>query len=974
MPADRTAGGRIDRGTELAFTVDGTSYTGYRGDTVASALLANGVIRCGNSLYLDRPRGIMSAGVEETNALIHVSASGPANPVDESMLTATTVPLREGLAARLLSGLGTLDPREDTARYDKKYVHADVVVVGSGPAGLAAAREAVRGGARVILIEQDAEFGGSLLSAPGELIDGQPAQEWTAEVLAELEAAEEATLLPRTVAFGSYDANYLLASQNRTDHLAEVPEGISRSRLWHIRAKQVVLAPGALERPITFANNDRPGIMLAGAVRTYVNRYAVAPGRNVVFFTTNDSVYDTVQDLAAAGVTVSAVVDARQELSARAAAVRAAGVEVITGSAVVDTEASADSGRISAVTVSALDGAGSPVGATRRLEADLLAVSGGWTPTIHLHSQRQGKSRWDESVAAFVPVAPVANQHLAGALNGTYNAAHCMLEGASAGRAAAEAAGFTVPGAAGYGGVPDEAARKAAAGEFRELWLVPGPGGSLDSGAEEFGTHFVDLHRDQTVKDVLRATGAGMRSVEHVKRYTSISTGDEQGKTSGVNVIGVIGHALKSGDIGGIGTTTYRAPYTPVAFAALAGRQRGELFDPARLTPMHSWHVEQGALFEDVGQWKRPWFFPKAGEDMETAVLRECAAVRSSVGFMDATTLGKIEVRGKDAGEFLNRIYTNAYKKLAIGACRYGVMCTPDGMIFDDGTVMRLAEDRFLLTTTTSGAAKVLDWFEEWLQTEWPELDVVCTSVTEQIATTAVVGPKSRAVLAKLAPELDLSNEAFPFMAFRDTVLASGIPAKIARISFSGELAFEINVDAWYGLAVWEAVAEAGAEFGITPYGTETMHVLRAEKGYIIVGQDTDGTVTPQDAAMEWIVSKAKDFVGKRSYSRADNLREDRKQLVSVLPVDPEFLLPEGAQLVAQGVPVTPQDGPVPMEGHVTSSYRSAALGRTFGLALIKNGRNRIGETLLAPLDGQLVEVTVAETVLFDPEGSRRDG
>lgn len=968
LPADRVAGCRIDRGAELAFTVDGTSYTGYRGDTVASALLANGVIRCGNSMYRDRPRGIMSAGVEETNALIHVSASGTANPVDESMLTATTVSLREGLAARFLSGLGTLDPRDDTARYDKKYVHADVVVIGSGPAGLAAAREAVRGGARVILIEQDAEFGGTLLASPGELIDGVPAREWTEQVLAELKAAPECTLLSRTVAFGSYDANYLLASQSRTDHLDSAIEGVSRSRLWHIRARQVVLAPGALERPITFANNDRPGIMLAGAVRSYVNRYAVRPGSNVVFFTTNDSVYDTVEDLAAAGVQVSAVIDARDELSARAAAARETGVEVITGSAVVDTEGEE---RINAITVSALGSDGTPAAATRRIEADLLAVSGGWTPTIHLHSQRQGKSRWDEALAAFVPVAPVANQHVAGALNGTYNAAHCMLEGAAAGRTAAQAAGYPVPGPAVHGGLPDNAARIAAAGAFRQLWLVPGTEASAD---QDWGTHFVDLHRDQTVKDVLRATGAGMRSVEHVKRYTSISTGDEQGKTSGVNVIGVIGHALKSGDIGGIGTTTYRAPYTPVAFVALAGRQRGELFDPARLTPMHSWHVDQGALFEDVGQWKRPWFFPKAGEDMEAAVLRECKAVRSSVGFMDATTLGKIEVRGKDAGEFLNRIYTNAYKKLAIGAARYGVMCTPDGMIFDDGTVMRLAEDRFLLTTTTGGAAKVLDWFEEWQQTEWPELDVVFTSVTEQIATVAVVGPKSRAVLAKLAPDLDLSNESFPFMAFRDTTLASGIPAKIARISFSGELAFEINVDGWYGLAVWEAVAEAGAEFGITPYGTETMHVLRAEKGYIIVGQDTDGTVTPQDAAMEWIVSKAKDFVGKRSYSRVDNARTDRKQLVSVLPVDPEYLLPEGAQLVAPGVPVTPQDGPVPMEGHVTSSYRSAALGRTFGLALIKNGRSRIGETLLAPLDGQLVEVTVAETVLFDPEGSRRDG
>ena len=955
-------GGRIDRGAELTFTLDGKSYAGYQGDTVASALLANGVLRCGNSMYLGRPRGIMSAGVEETNALIHVSASGPANPVDESMLTATTVALREGLNARFLSGLGTLDPRDDTARYDKKYVHADVVVVGSGPAGLAAAREAVRGGARVILIEQDDEFGGSLLAQPQALIEGKPAQEWTAEVLAELAAAEDCTLLKRTVAFGSYDSNYLLANQNRTGHAGEAPEGVSRSRLWHIRAAQVVLAPGALERPITFENNDRPGVMLAGAVRTYVNRYAVAPGRNVVFFTTNDSVYDAVEDLAAAGVQVAAVVDARAELSARAAAVRDAGVEVITGSAVVDTEGAE---RISAVSVSAIDEAGTPTGEVRRIEADLLAVSGGWTPTIHLHSQRQGKSRWDEALAAFVPVAPVANQHVAGALNGTYDTDSCVLEGLVAGRTAAKASGFPVSGDTVV--APSEEVRRAAAGVFRQLWLVRGTG-------EDFSNHFVDLHRDQSVKDVLRATGAGMRSVEHVKRYTSISTGDEQGKTSGVNVIGVIGHALKSGDIGGIGTTTYRAPYTPVAFAAVAGRKRGELFDPARITSIHPWHVAQGALFEDVGQWKRPWYFPKPGEDMDTAVLRECAAVRDSVGFMDATTLGKIEVRGKDAAEFLNRIYTNGYTKLKVGMCRYGVMCTPDGMVFDDGTVMRLAEDHFLLTTTTGGAAKVLDWFEEWLQTEWPELDVVATSVTEQWSTVAVVGPKSRAVVAKLAPGLDVTNEAFPFMAFRDTTLASGVPARIARVSFSGELAYEINVPAWFGLHVWESVAEAGAEFNITPYGTETMHVLRAEKGFIIVGQDTDGTVTPQDANMEWIVSKAKDFVGKRSYSRTDNVREDRKQLVGVLPVDKSFRLPEGAQLVNQGTRIAPAEAPVPMEGHVTSSYHSAALGRSFGLALVKNGRNRIGETLQAPLDGKLVDVVIAEPVLFDPEGSRRDG
>ncbi|WP_275450821.1 glycine cleavage T C-terminal barrel domain-containing protein, partial [Arthrobacter sp. H41] len=513
----------------------------------------------------------------------------------------------------------------------------------------------------------------------------------------------------------------------------------------------------------------------------------------------------------------------------------------------------------------------------------------------------------------------------------------------------------------------------------RQLWLVPGQVGTPD----EWHHHFVDFQRDQSVADVLRSTGAGMRSVEHIKRYTSISTANDQGKTSGVNAIGVIAAALRTAGeatrgIGDIGTTTYRAPFTPVAFAALAGRQRGELFDPARKTSIHPWHEAKGALFEDVGQWKRPWYYPHAGEDMDAAVLRECAAVRDSVGFMDATTLGKIEIRGEDAGEFLNRIYTNAFKKLAPGSARYGVMCMADGMIFDDGVTLRLDDERYFMTTTTGGAAKVLDWLEEWLQTEWPDLDVHCTSVTEQWTTIAVVGPKSRAVLAKLAPDLaadgGLEAGAFPFMTFRETTLASGVQARVCRISFSGELAYEINVPSWYGLNTWEAVAAAGAEFSITPYGTETMHVLRAEKGYPIVGQDTDGTVTPQDAGMEWVVSKAKDFIGKRSYARADARREDRKHLVSVLPVDGSLRLPEGTQLVEKGIPTTPAYGPVPMEGFVTSSYHSAALGRSFALALIKNGRNRIGETLVAAAGNQLVDVVVAETVLFDPEGTRKDG
>jgi sarcosine oxidase subunit alpha len=931
-------GGRVDRGTLLRFTVDGRELTGHPGDTLASAMLANGLVEVAPSLYRGRPRGIVTAGVEEPNALVQLGGS-----CSEGMLPATTVELYDGLSATTLSGMGRLDPTPDPAVYDKKYVHTDVLVVGAGPAGLAAAAAAAASGARVILVDEQSE--------PG-------AWEAAHELRATLDAAPEAAVLRRTTAFGSYDDNYVLALQRRTDHLgADAPEGVSRQRLWHIRARQVVLATGAHERPLVFAGNDRPGVMLAGAVRTYLNRYAVAPGSRAVVGTTNDSAYDTVADLHAAGIDIAAVVDARPDLSDRAAEVVAAtGVRVLTGSAVVDTSGEH---RLTGVTVRALDKEGQLSGGADSFDCDLLAVSGGWSPVVHLHSQRQGRLRWDSELVAFVPDGVVRDQQVVGAARGTYDLDGCLAEGARAGALAATAAGFPVT-------VPAEGTRRAP-GPTRPLWLVPAPEGEPGT----WDGHFVDLQRDVTVADVWRSTGAGMRGVEHVKRYTSLGTANDQGKTSGVNAIGVIAEAL-GGSLGEIGTTAYRAPYTPIAFAALAGRERGELFDPERTTSIHGWHVAHGAEFEDVGQWKRPRYYPQAGEDMDAAVARECRAAREGVAFMDASTLGKIEIWGTDAGEFLNRIYTNAFKKLKPGTGRYGVMCKPDGMIFDDGVTLRLDDNRYFMTTTTGGAANVLDWLEEWLQTEWPELDVHCISVTEQWATIAVVGPRSRAVVAHLAPDVDLSNEAFPFMAFRETTLASGIPARICRISFSGELAYEINVSAWYGLSVWEEVDAVGRPYGITPYGTETMHVLRAEKGYIIVGQDTDGTVTPQDAGMSWVVSKQKDFIGKRSFARADTSRTDRRQLVGLLPADRTTRLPEGTQLVAPDVDL--ETVPVPMLGHVTSSYHSPALGRPFALALLADGQARKGQTLLAPVGESLVPVEVTDFVLYDPEGTRRDG
>lgn len=971
LSAGNAAGHGINRDQSLSFTVDGRQFQGHAGDTVASALLANGVITCADSMYLGRPRGVMAAGVEEPNALLKVTARHDVD-VDESMLPSTTVELVEGLSATHLSGLGQLDPATDKAYYDHKYVHTDVLVIGAGPAGLAAAAQAASTGARVLVMDDQPTAGGSLLSSRDEQINGAPALEWVRQTVADLEQQPEVTVLPRTTAIGSYDSNYVVAVQRRTDHLPEAPAaGVSRERIWHVRAARVVLATGAHERPLVFSNNDRPGIMLAGSVRTYLNRYGVAAGDTVVVATTNDSAYVTAADLVAAGVTVAAVVDSRTAPGAEAAQLaERAGLRVLSASAVVDTSGDGEGGRLSGVTVSAIDHDAAPTGSTQDIAADLLAVSGGWTPVVHLHSQRQGKVTWDEDLAGYVPTAAVDHQFVAGACNGTLDLAGCLAEGADAGRQAA-ASGYQGSGESSQAEpVPQVSETFTAMAPTRPLWLMGSPG----DGEQDFSHHFVDHQRDQTVADVLRSIGAGMRSVEHVKRYTSISTANDQGKTSGVNTIGVIAAALNDPNVGGVGTTTYRAPYTPVSFAALAGRRLGDLYDPARTTSIHSWHVEHGAQFEDVGQWKRPWYYPQAGEDMDAAVLRECAAVRESVGFMDVTTLGKIEIRGADAGEFLNRVYTNAFKKLKPGMARYGVMCSADGMVFDDGVSLRLDEDRYLMTTTTGGAAKVLEWLEEWSQTEWPELDVTMTSVTEQWAAVAVVGPKSREVVAQLVPDLDISQEAFPFMAFRETVLANGIPARVCRISFSGELAYEINVPTWYGMAVWEAVADAGAPYGITPYGTETMHVLRAEKAFPIVGQDTDGTVTPQDLGMDWVVSKTKDFIGRRSYDRPLALGDDRKQLVAVLPVNTEIRLEEGAQLVNHGTPITPQDGPVPMQGHVTSSYRSAALNRTFGLALVKSGRSRIGETLQVPQGDQLIDVVLAEPVLYDPEGKRRDG
>jgi sarcosine oxidase subunit alpha len=936
-------GGRVDRADELSFTFDGRPYRGLRGDTLASALLANGVRTVSTSIRFGRPRGIVSAGVEEPSALVAVDG-----PFGEPITTAPAVELYDGLEAHGLAGRGRLSLEEEGGTYDWMHRHCDVLVVGAGPAGLAAALAAGASGARVILADEGSELGGSLLSTR-ERLDGAPASAWVAAVRAQLEALPEVCVLERTTILARYDANYVVALERRTDHLGpDSPAHLSRQRVWRIRAHQVVITTGAHERPVVFADNDRPGVMLAGAARTYVNRYGVAPGRRAVVFTTNDSAYAAALDLADAGVEVVAVIDAREAPPAGwVERCTSAGIEVLGGQVVSAAQADGD-GALAGVRV-----------AGGELACDLLAVSGGWNPVVHLFSQAQGALRYDAALTAFVPDGAVRGIEVGGAARGFAGLGACLVDGAQAGVRAARPAGFHAqpPVLPAVEDLPQGAPPRA-------LWVVP------DAGSDEpWSANFVDLARDATVADVRRATGTGMRSVEHIKRYTTIGTGHDQGKTSGVLATAVIADAL-GGSLADVGTTTYRPPYTPVSLAALAGRDRGRLHDPIRVTTLHGWHVANGAVFEDVGQWKRPRYFPRDGEDMDAAVLRECRTVREGVAMMDASTLGKIDVHGPDAAEFLDRVYTNLMSSLKVGAIRYGVMCRPDGMVFDDGTAIRLAEDRYLVTTTTGNAAAVLDWFEEWLQTEWPDLRVHCTSVTDEWATIALVGPRSRGVLAAVAPGLAVGAEEFPFMAWRDTEVA-GVPARVCRISFSGELAYEINIRAWRALEIWEALLAAGEAEGITPYGTETMHVLAAEKGYPVIGQETDGTVTPLDLGMAWVVSKKKaDFIGMRSFARPDTSRPDRKHLVGLLPLDHELRLPDGAQLVAS----EHFEIPAPMLGHVTASYRSAALGRTFALALVKGGRERIGDTIHASFGSQTVPVTVTDPVFYDKEGKRRDG
>ena len=985
--------GYINRNKIINFKFNGKNYTGYEGDTLASALLANGIHLVGRSFKYHRPRGFFAAGVDEPNAKLQVQLNGHSEP----NVNATEIELVEGISAtsqncwpsvefdvgainnllqkffpagfyyktfmwpksfwykiyepfiRKAAGLGIASTKKDTERYEHKFEYCDLLVTGSGPAGLASAYAAAKSGAKVILAEDKHRFGGSLLMDDVS-IDNLSGKDWADKIISELREMPNVIVKNRSQVFGYYDHNMLVMFERTGDHLEKKSEFTPRQRLWYIRCKEVILSTGTIERPIVFGNNDTPGVMLSSGAKEYMKVYGVLVGRKPIIFTNNDSAYETAIEFKNNGVD-PLILDTRKEQSSDLINdAKNKGIKIKFNHAVIKADGYK---KVKSAIIGELSEDKTTYKNTSSVECDCICVSGFWTPSVHLASQSGNKLKFDKEIDAFVPDKSKQEEITVGAANGNFTLHDTLNAGFNAGSQVSKKLNNKDVDIQ----IPNVTEKKHKTHD--KFWCAP-----LHKNIK--AKRFVDFQNDVSVTDIEIALREGYRSIEHVKRYTTLGMATDQGRTSNLNGLQLVSN-IENKIVPEVGHTTFRPPFTPVTIGTIVGREVGKHFMPTRLTPMHNWHIKNNAVFVDAGAWKRPRYYKIGNETMLEAATREAKNVRDKVGICDVTTLGKIDVKGPDAAEFLNRVYTNAWMKLPVGKARYGVMLREDGMVMDDGTTTRISEHHYHMTTTTAQAANVMSHLEYYLQIVWPELNVNVVSTTEQWAGAALAGPKSRDVLAKLFPNINVSNESLPFMGYVEGDLF-GVPARIFRISFSGELAYEINVQSDYGLYMWEKMMEIGKEFGIQPYGTEALSTLRIEMGHV-AGPELDGRTIPYDVSLDGMVSKKKDFIGKRSLSKKAFNESNRQKIVGLVPIDRKTSIPEGSHLVVDKNAKLPN----PKLGHVSSSCWSVENNNPFSLAILKDGSNMIGKKLFAvsPLKNKSIEVEVISSHYVDHEGKR---
>ena len=986
-------GGKINRDLKISFIFNGKTYFGYKGDTLASALLANGVHLIGRSFKYHRPRGIIAAGVEDANGKVQLYK----DDITEPNVNVTEVELVNGLRIesqncwpsvsfdvwainnflnrffpagfyyktfmwpksfwykvyepiiRKAAGMGTASLKSDPDRYDHQYEHCDILVVGSGPSGISSALAAAKNGARVILAEDKARFGGSLLT-DNVTIGNKNGDEWVEEAIADLKSMPNVIIRKRSQVFGYYDHNMLVMFERCKDHI-ENPEAFTpRQRLWYIRAKQVIISTGSIERPLVFANNDRPGIMLAYSAKEYLKIYGVLAGKKPIIFTNNDTAYETAIEYKKQGVD-SIIIDTRSESNSGIAnEAKKLGITIKFSHGIANTSGYK---KVKSATIGKLNNNKDGYIEFEEIECDSIFVSGNWTPTVHLASQSGNKLKYDSDSDTFLPDQSRQKETVIGSANGSLTLEESLKEGFETGFILSEKITknnkpTSIP-------ISDEKQF----GQHDKFWCMPLP-------EKKHYKRFVDFQNDVAVSDIQLAVQEGFRSIEHVKRYTTLGMATDQGKTSNLNGLQLVSD-LEKKIVPEVGHTTFRPPYTSVTIGTIIGREVGKNYKATRKSPMHQWHEKHNGIFVDAGLWLRPRYYKKGNETLHQAAKREALNVRKNVGVCDVTSLGKIDIKGKDSAEFLNRIYTNAFLKLPIGKARYGVMLREDGMVFDDGTTTRISENNYHMTTTTAQAANVLSHLEYYLQVVWPELDVTVVSTTEQWAGAAIAGPNSRLLLSKIFPTEDVSNEGLPFMGYREFKFKDSL-ARVFRISFSGELAYEINVMSNFGESMWKEIIELGKDFQIQPYGTEALSTLRIEMGHV-AGSEIDGRTIAYDLSLEGMLSEKKDFIGKRSLKRKAFTEKGREQIVGLVPIDKKTSIPEGSHLVVDHKLKSPN----PKLGHVSASCWSVENNNPFSLAILKNGKNKIGEKLYAvsPLKNISVQVEVVSQHYVDPNGKR---